>query len=365
MNIGRIQYIDTGHSFGGAERVTLALARAFHEGGSEVECLINPVADEFAGELGRRGIPARPVPEADQLSLIGRLAAEIRRFQPDILHIQRTWPLSDRYSAIAARRAGVPRLVTTEHVRFEECGLRDRLARRVLSRWDGAIVCVSEAVRESLLRFWKVSPSKLTVIPNGIDTGLFDGAGMADAKGRFFPDSCPFRIGAIGRLEEQKNFSCLLRAMPAILEREKGAALVIAGKGTLRAGLEDEARALGIEKSVTFAGSIPDAAPFLAELDLFVLPSLWEGLPLTILEAMAAGAPIVATAIDGTVEAVRHGEEGILVPPGDVESLAEACVTVMVDRAGGIERAGAAKLRVRDRFSQAGMIDRYRQVYLT
>lgn len=359
MKAERIQYIDTGRSFGGAERVTLALAGAFRKEGAEVECLVHPQADRFAGELEDRNIPVRRLGEAESISHIGLLASEFRRFRPDVIHIHRTWPLSDRYAAPAALYAGDFRLVTTEHVRFEDCALRDRLSKKLLSLFDRRITCVSEAVRRSLIEFWKISPRRLHVIPNGIDTTRFE----VEGEGRYFPPDCPLRIGAVGRLEEQKNFSALLDAMPGILEREPLAMLVIAGEGSQREELAKRAADLGVAKSVALAGSIPDVAPFLAELDLFVLPSLWEGLPLTILEAMAAGCPIVATAVDGTVEALRHGKEALLVAPGDPAGITEACLEVMAGGEEALTRAASARERARRSFSLDVMIEEYRQVY--
>ncbi len=359
MKAERIQYIDTGRSFGGAERVTLALAAAFQDEGAVVECLIHPHADRFAEILGRRGIPHRPVVEANTIARIGSLASEFQRFHPDVVHLHRTWPLSDRYASPAAFYAGNFRMVTTEHVKFEQCLFRDRTAKKFLSAFDHKIVCVSDAVRQSLLQFWKIASSRLHIIPNGIDTGNFDRKG----EGLYFPPTCRFRIGAVGRLEKQKDFSTLIDAMPEILEKEPSALLVIAGEGSLRDQLLQKAVQRGVEKSIRLEGNIPDVALFLAELDLFVLPSLWEGLPLTILEAMATACPIVATAVDGTVEALRQGEDGLLVPPGDPAALAKGCMDVMGSREEARARGERARKRAVELFSLAGMVEGYRQVY--
>ncbi len=197
----RIQFIDTGRSFGGAERVTLALASAFLAEGADVECLVDRHAFPFVEELSGAGIPARAVDETDRPGRIGALGAEVRRFDPHIVHLQRTWPLSDRYASIAVRRASKARFVATEHVRFEGCGLRDRLAKGILCRFDHRLVAVSRAVGESLERFWKVPASKIAVIPNGIDVGRFRRGGGEGRRGGLFPERCTFRIGAVGRLE--------------------------------------------------------------------------------------------------------------------------------------------------------------------
>lgn len=362
MTARRLLYVDSGRSFGGAERVTLSLASSFASEGSAVGCAIDPSAEAFAAELRRRGIEAFPLPEADRLGRAGALAACVRRFAPDIVHIQRTWPLSDRYASLAARRGGARRVVATEHVRWERCGLRDRAAKMALARLDRTIVAVSDAVRESLVRYWRVDSGRVLLIPNGIDTRRF-GAPAPIAASRSRPAGRGFRIGTIGRLEEQKGIDVLLDAFADIAREEPGAELVVAGDGSLRTDLERRASGLGLAGSVRFAGTIDDVAPLLASLDLFVLASRWEGLPLTLLEAMAAGVPIVATSVDGSAEAVRSGVDGLLVPPDDPGALARAILASLHDRAAAIERARAARGRASSIYSIERMVADYRRVY--
>ncbi|MBN1825964.1 MAG: glycosyltransferase [Candidatus Eisenbacteria bacterium] len=361
MRGGRILYVDTGKAFGGAERVTLSLAGAFSASGADVLCVVDPGAASFRNSLLDAGVRVSAVAEASSRSLAAPLEEEVRRFRPDWVHIHRTWPLSDRHAAAAAKRGGAGRIIATEHVRSEGCGLRDRLAKRLLVRHDDRIVAVSDAVRRSLIRYWRVPAKRITVIPNGIDTARFRGALPLEPDP--FPPGTTHRIGSIGRLERQKGFDVLLEAMTRIRAALPGAVLVIAGEGSRRADLEERAAGLGLGGAALFPGAIPDAAPFLARLDLFVLPSRWEGLPLTILEAMAAGTPIAATAVDGTAEAARDGREASLVPPEDPERLAAACVDALRDRAGALRRAEAARIRVEERHSLAGMVDRYREAY--
>jgi glycosyltransferase involved in cell wall biosynthesis len=359
----RILYVDTGRSFGGAERVTLALASGFAALGAEVACVADPGAEKFRSELGRLGIAVRPLPETDRLRRAPALTSEIKSFSPHIVHIHRTWPLADRYAGPAARRGGARVVVATEHVRWEACGLRDRAAKGLLARFDDRVVAVSEAVKRSLVDYWKLEESRVRVIRNGIDARRFRAPRVAEGETPYFPRDCRFRLGSVGRLERQKGFDVLLDALARVRGEEAGGALAVAGEGSLRGALEERARGLGLAESARFAGAVPDIASFFAGLDLFVLPSRWEGLPLTLLEAMAAGVPVVATAVDGSAEAVRDGIDGLLVPPENPEALASAILSVRRDPGAARRRAETARSRVEAEFTEERMIERYREAY--
>ncbi|MFH1679850.1 MAG: glycosyltransferase [Candidatus Eisenbacteria bacterium] len=358
----RILYVDSGRSFGGAERITLALASSFAAAGAEVACLVSPGAGPFREELARIGIEAVPFPETDSLARALACSRAVRRFRPDILHIHRTWPLSDRYASPAAKRGGAGKVIATEHVRWEACGLRDRTAKRILARFDDRIVAVSGAVRESLLRYWKIDPGRVVVIRNGIRADAFRPGGAKDGEDPF-PRWARLRIGTVGRLEKQKGIDVLLEAFARLRKERPEAALVVVGDGSLRGELEERARLLGLGDAVRFAGSVPDAGVVLSRLDLFVLASRWEGLPLTLLEAMAAGVPVVATSVDGTVEAVRQGTDGLLVPPEDPEALHRAIAAALSEPGASRERAESARRRVVEEFSIERMVNDYRRVY--
>ncbi len=138
-------------------------------------------------------------------------------------------------------------------------------------------------------------------------------------------------IGSVGRLAEQKGYRYLLEAAPAVLQRFPAARFLIVGEGPLRAELEAQAQALGISTQVIFAGGRGDIEELLPCLDLFVSPSLWEGLPAVILESMAAKVPVLATAIPGTQEIIAHGRNGWLVPPANPVALSQAILDLLAD----------------------------------
>jgi glycosyltransferase involved in cell wall biosynthesis len=356
----RILYVDTGRSFGGAERITLLLASAFAAQGAEVLCFASEEAESFREELHRAGVEAIPFAETYRIARVLPFMRAAEEIRPDIVHVHRTWPLGDRFASVAAKRAGVRRVVATEHVRWESCGLRDRSTKQIIARFDDRIVAVSEAVRESLVRYWKIDPGRVTIIRNGLPIAEREGEKGGEDP---FPPWARVRIGAIGRLETQKGFDILLDAFARIRKERPDAALLLVGEGSVRGELEEAARRLALGDAVRFAGAVPDAGPFLRRFDLFVLPSRWEGFPLTILEAMAAGVPIVATAVDGSVEAIRHGTDGLLVPPENAEALAEAVREALSNPAASRERAEAARKRAETEFSFERMVEGYRRVY--
>jgi glycosyltransferase involved in cell wall biosynthesis len=171
-------------------------------------------------------------------------------------------------------------------------------------------------------------------IYNGVDVTRFPVASVqATAQARRaigMPVGVPL-VGSLGRLHPQKGFSDLLTAFAQVRQRVSSVRLFVAGDGELRDDLEAQARSLGIAAAVTFAGVRADVSEILAALDVFVLPSLWEGMPNAVLEAMAAGLPVVATAVGGTPEVVVDRVTGLLVPPQDPGALARAIERLLRD----------------------------------
>ena len=140
-------------------------------------------------------------------------------------------------------------------------------------------------------------------------------------------------IGLCVRLSEQKGITYLLKAMPEVIAKYPDITLIIAGKGVLREKLEKEAKKLGVEDNVYFIGPRMDIAELLNIFDLYVLPSIWEGLPMVVIEAMAAKCPILATNVGGNGQAIVNGESGILIEPKNARALTDAIIDVLSDEA--------------------------------
>jgi glycosyltransferase involved in cell wall biosynthesis len=163
----------------------------------------------------------------------------------------------------------------------------------------------------------------------------------------------------LARLDKQKGLHYLLEAAALIPE----AMFVLAGEGPERPALEAQTRALGLNHRVVFLGYRDDVGDLLASCDLFVLPSLFEGLPLSVLEAMAAGKPVVATAIGGTDEAIVHGETGLLVHPADPVALARAIRTAVSDPVLSQRLGAAGRARAQQEFAAESMVRRITEIY--
>jgi glycosyltransferase involved in cell wall biosynthesis len=218
----------------------------------------------------------------------------------------------------------VPAIVETYHGRegwrqgfLRGSFLPDRIVGHVL---DG-VIAVSEAARDFLVRRKRYRADKIVVIPNGRDLSVFQpGRFRQEVRKELGLDASTPVIGVVGRLETQKGHTYLLQAWPEVLRQFPDARLLVIGDGSLRDALVEEARARG-GPSVIFTGFRADVPHLIDALDVLALPSLYEGMPLTAIEAAAMARPVVATAVDGTPEVVRDGETGRLVPAADPVAL--------------------------------------------
>jgi glycosyltransferase involved in cell wall biosynthesis len=227
------------------------------------------------------------------------------------------------------------------------------------------IVAVSEDARTELLKHNAVRPERVKVILNGIglDRTPQDGDAGARLRREFDIPADARVIATVGRLAEEKDHASLLRAFRRVIDRGVPAHLLIVGGGELELQLKQMRRTLGLETAVTFAGFRRDVPDLLNGIDLFVLSSKMEGISLTLLEAMAAGKPIVATKVGGNEEVVADGRTGLLVPPEAPAALADAILAMLLEprTAEAVGRRGLA--RVRELFSVERMAEEYLALY--
>ncbi|MBI3890709.1 MAG: glycosyltransferase [Candidatus Wallbacteria bacterium] len=218
------------------------------------------------------------------------------------------------------------------------------------------IVCVCSSDLEKALAARVLSRRQARVVRNGIDLSPYRqpaDAGLLRRELALPPDA--FVVGTVGRLHYQKGQTNLLAAFVEVARELPQAVLVLAGGGDLAAPLAEQAARLGIAERVKFLGPRRDVPALLAGMDLFTLPSLWEGLPLTLMEAMAAGCPSIVTAVDGNVELVRDGVDGRLVPVADPAALAAAIVELARAPQRRHAMAAAARAKAMAEFSEAPM----------
>jgi glycosyltransferase involved in cell wall biosynthesis len=235
---------------------------------------------------------------------------------------------------------------------------------RIVSRFVDRVIAVSEAARAFLIAGKGYAADKIVVVPNGRDLSTFrPGVGREAVRKELGLDGTVPLVGVVGRLEPQKGHAFLLEAWPSVVAEFPDARLLVVGDGTLRARLETRARELGVAPGIVFTGFRPDVPRVLDAIDVLVLPSLYEGMPLTAIEASALGRPVVATAVDGTPEVIRDGRTGRLVPPADPVALSRAIRGVLRDPLGASRMGRAGRDFVLDRFDLDRQVASTARVY--
>jgi glycosyltransferase involved in cell wall biosynthesis len=253
----------------------------------------------------------------------------------------------------AAREAGVPVVIRTEHLPDLITDPYERAAYNRMLQAVDRVICVSEEAYASFLAAG-VPQRQVRLVRNGI----YLHSGQPDRQGVRARLGLPPRsrlVLTVARMTEQKGHRHLLETAPAVVERRPEAYFVWVGSGPLEDDLREQAHALGLDEHVRFVGQRADVTDLMAAADLFVLPSLFEGLPLAVLEAMAAGLPVVGTRICGTAEAVRDGVTGRLVEAGDAPALAAAILEVLDQPDMAAHWGAAGRQRVQQEFSAARM----------
>jgi glycosyltransferase involved in cell wall biosynthesis len=270
---------------------------------------------------------------------------------------------ANTYGTLAGRLARVP-VVTTVHGQsyYADCRRR-RLAYRVVSR-AAVMVAVSEDIKRFVVERAGVSASRVRVVHNGIDAVR---PVSAEERARLRTDlgirDGERVVAVVGSLYGVKGHQYLLQGAPVVLETCPSTVFLIAGRGDCGAALKEQARSLGIDERVRFLGFRQDVSALLAICDVFVLPSLSEGLSIAILEAMAAAKPVVTTRVGGNPELVVDGETGILVEPADARGLASAVTRILADPAEARRLGENGLSRVRSRFTMGKMVREYEAIY--
>ena len=287
--------------------------------------------------------------DAMSFAISGPLRRIRRRWSFDVIHAHMVVPDGWAAARIGAE-LGVPVVATAHRADVLDVPAQGPRSReRVVEAIEdiGWICSVSRAIAEAAEAL--ATPRRpIQIVPNGADTRIFVPRTPAEARAHLgLPDDGPI-VSFVGKLVPRKGVDTLIEAMGILGRRPQGAPLLVAaGVGELRDGLEARARELGVGDRVRFVGKVPhdDVGWWMSAGDVFVLPSLSEGLPTVVCEAMNCGLPVVATAVDGTPEIVRDGETGILIPTGDPPALAAALARIL-DEPEVAARMGAAALRI-------------------
>jgi len=363
----RLLFVLTSPVRGGVEEVVLGLLRRLDPTEFRLG-LAAPAAllDSFGADLDgvRVDAEAMSVEPLLRRDAFGPLSRFVRQFRPDVLnsHLFR----STAAAAPVAAWFSVP-IVETYHGRE---GWRRGLVRgrflpdRLVARLVDRVIAVSEAARTFLVEGKGYPAAKITVVTNGRDLSIYrPGAWREAARRELGLGLATPVVGVVGRLDAQKGHTYLLDAWPAVQREMPEARLLLVGEGGLRQPLEQRVRELGLADSVIFAGFRTDVPQMLDAMDVMVLPSLYEGMPLTAIEASAMARPVVATAVDGTPEVVADGLTGRLVPPADPAALTGAMLDLLRDPDGARRMGEAGRRRVLARFDVARHVEATADVY--
>jgi glycosyltransferase involved in cell wall biosynthesis len=347
---------------GGAEQVVMRLAARLDRRRFEpfICCLDRP--GPFAGQAEAAGVEVVALGKRGPLDARAawRLARLLRSRRVDVVHTH-LWGAS-LWGRLAAVGARVPVIVTTEH-NVDSWKRRHHLALdRVLAPATTHLVAVSQQVR-AFYEARGVGRGRWCVVYNGVDTSETPRRGRGEAFRELGLGTDEPVVGLVGRLVPAKAPEVFLEALAQAAARVPGLRGLVVGDGPLRSDLEAGARRLGLEGRVVFAGVRQDVPALLSGLDALLFSSLREGLSMAMLEAMAAGVPVVATDVGGTPELIEAGVSGLLVPPGRPEILADALVRLLEDTAGGDAIRRAARRRVEERFSLERMTASYEALY--
>ena len=360
----RIEMVLPSLAMGGMETMTrdLALGLAARDHQVGVTCIEEE--GELAAPLRQSGVPVSLVecPGIRPNFLPGPgLGAHFAARGCDVVHLHSgVWAKG----ALASRSARVPATISTLHgLAYAEGWLTEPF------RWWGAlnsdlIVAVSAPLRRHLIERTRIPEAKVTILHNGIDTSRFapgDRSGMLRSRFGIAPDV--HVIGCVARLDPVKNHALLLASLKQVLASCPQTRLVLVGEGPLRQALEAQVKEMGLCATVIFAGGLADTGPIYRDLDVFVLASLSEGTSISVLEAMATGLPVVATAVGGTPDLLANGACGLLVPSGDATAMADALIRVLRDGDLRAKLARAGRTRAVSSFSQSAMVVAYEELY--
>jgi glycosyltransferase involved in cell wall biosynthesis len=358
-------------AMGGMEQHVLELASGLAARGirTAVVCSARPEIAPLREQLVRAGAAVHtPLDRGGPLGVPARvkdLAEVFRQYPRGVLHVHSTGFHGGDLVLLAGKWARMAALVRTEHVPPQPpVGLRHRLQVRWRDRLLDKVICVSSGNREEHIDVLGRSPGKLTVVPNGIDVERFaaaDGGGVHAELG--LPADVRL-VGVVARLAEaRKGIAEFVRMAASLAPDHARARFVIVGDGPLRPSLERLARDLGVGTRVMFVGERADVERVMAAMHIFVMPSLWEAGPLTLLEAMAIGKAVVTTPVGVAPDVVTSGRNGVFAPVGDVEALAGAVDRLLRDDALVARIGEAAQADARRSFSADLMVDRTIAVY--
>ncbi len=361
-----LHLIETGGA-GGAEQMMVHLAAGLSPEYHSEAALIR---DGWLGTaLRQRNIPVTllrypsgALSELRDLAALGDIFRLVRQNQVAVIHTHEF--LMNMLGLVASKVTGIPLVATVHGKNYYPDRVRRRFAYRSVGRFAGQMVAVSEDIRRFLHEKVGIASTRVRVIPNGVPAHEQPAQERLLALRQSLELETDARVViCVGNLYPVKGHKHLIDASSLVTPRFPRALFLVVGRGRLREELEGYARQRRVDGHFRFLGHRDDVQDLLALSDIFVLPSLSEGTPLALLEAMAAGLPPVASRVGGVGEVIEDGKTGLLVPPGDSQALAESIITLLQDDHQAKVMGEHARDLVAHRFSLDAMVQAYQEIY--
>ncbi len=360
-----LHVIDSLH-LGGAQEVVLNLATCGNRERFAHEVATMHGHGVYWDRMAAAGIPLHSLsPHKLFPWYAASLPALLRRGHFDILHCHLI--ASNIFAKPVGKLCRVPVILNHDHTNDDyRANDRLRLALDIFSnRFASHLIAVSDSCRRFLIERENVPAEKITLIQNAIDLGRFSATcGQRDEARRALqiPENAPL-VAGVGRLNPQKNFSLFIRIAEQILKHHPDTVFLLAGEGPEETLLRNLARECGIGDRLRFPGYLADTRQVYLAADVLLMPSLFEGLPMTLLEAMAMRVPVVASALDGIAEVIEDGRDGFLVPSGDVRGFCDKIRLLLGAPALAKTIGTAASEKISRRFSSARMCADVERIY--
>lgn len=350
MNI--LQVIPT-FGMGGAETMCAGLCHQLQSMGHSVTAVsLSGDRTVLTKRLEADHVPVRYLDKSLglDLGLVGRLKKLIAETQPQIIH---THLHALKYAALASPKVPIVHTVHNEASK-EAVFLDKQIAKHLFLAQKAIPVALTREIQQSIAQVYGLESAEIPIVTNGIDLSRCQ-------KKSEYTLHYPIEILHIGRFFPQKNHGCILQALALLKKRGLSVRLHCCGDGPLLEEVREQAKAMGLQNQIVFEGIVEDVYPLLSQADLFILPSSWEGMPMTVIEAMASGLPAIASRVGGIPDMVTDGESGLLIVPTP-QALADAVERLAKDEALR-QHLGAQGIQSAQRFSLPAMAQGYLDLY--
>jgi len=356
----RILFIANHLNVGGISSYLLTLTSGLKEKGHQI--YLASSGGELEDKFIQSGVMLIKVPLATKNEISPKIFFSFwklrklgRKFNIDLIHSH------SRTGQVLGDLLG--RALVKPHIFTCHGFFKPKISRRIFGCWGQAVIAISQQVKEHLITDFKLDGSKINVVHNGIDTMNFGDFSERDNLRRKLGNPNDFLVGIIARLSDVKGHTYLIQALSEVIKNFPNVKLLIVGQGRMKEALIRQVNVLGLKDSVLFIPEVKNTKDLLAAMDIFVMPSLQEGLGLALMEAMAQGIAVVGSAVGGIKTLIQDKGNGLLVPPADVSSLARAIITLLGDSA--LRRALGAKARefIIANFSKEEMVNKTEIVY--